>query len=141
MIAMGFRQELGANLERLFTVYDLAAFCYDYLIRNIKRQVQFLGKYTMENEKAKQVNPNLQRLRLLNDKVEHILQKREELGIPFSECMEEIQTYLQSITLKKYGSPCLNAATIPFFVLLAIDRYVKQKKGKCFDPAPLNKQY
>ena len=56
MIAMGFRQELGANLERLFTVYDLAAFCYDYLIRNIKRQVQFLGKYTMENEKAKQVN-------------------------------------------------------------------------------------
>jgi len=141
MIAMGFRQELGANLERLFTVYDLAAFCYDYLIRNIKRQVQFLGKYTMENEKAKQVNPNLQRLRLLNDKVEHILQKREELGIPFSECMEEIQTYLQSITLKKYGSPCLNAATIPFFVLLAIDRYVKQKQGKCFDPAPLNKQY
>lgn len=125
MIAMGFRQELGANLERLFTVYDLAAFCYDYLIRNIKRQVHFLGKYTMENEKAKQVNPNLQMLWLLNDKVQHILQKREEFGIPFSECMEEIQTYLQSITLEKYGTSSLNAATIPFFVLLAIDRYVK----------------
>lgn len=138
---MGFCQELDANAKRLLTVYDLAAFCYDYLIRNIKKQAQFLGKYTMENSEAKEVNPNLERLCLLNHEVEQILQKREELGVPFSECMEEVQTYLKSVMLKKYGTPCLNAATIPFFVLLAIDRYVKQKQEKCLDPAPLNKKY
>lgn len=47
---MGFVQELDANSKKLFTVYDFAAFCYDYLIKNVEDQARFLGKYIMENE-------------------------------------------------------------------------------------------
>lgn len=138
---MGFMQELSTEFVRLFTVYDFAAFCYDYLIKNVGDQAKFLGRYIMENKDAKCVNPNLQQLRNLNSGIEHVLRKREELGMPFPECMKEVISYLVLFTLEKYEEPLLNDATVPFFVLLAIDRYVREKNGRCSDAAPLNKEY
>lgn len=138
---MGFVQELDANSKKLFTVYDFAAFCYDYLIKNVGDQARFLGKYIMENESAEYVNPNLQKLRNLNNEIGNILRKREELGIPFSECIGESRMYLDHFKLEKYGEALLNEATIPFFILLSIDRYVKKKSGRHSDTAPLNKEY
>lgn len=61
---MQFTEELQKNIEQLVSVYDLAAFCYDYLVDNIRDQAQFLGKYIMCNEDAGCSNPNIQALKL-----------------------------------------------------------------------------
>lgn len=138
---MGFQQVLAENLRKIDSVYDLAAFCYDYLIRNVKNQARFIGGYAEENEDARHVNPNLKRLKRLNYKVKKILMMREEHGISFHECLENVQAHLALITLEEYGNPLLNDASVPFFILLAIDRYVTEKSVPCVDKAPLNKGY
>ena len=41
---MSIGEELKANKDRLLTVYDLAALCYDYLIAVVINQGLFIGK-------------------------------------------------------------------------------------------------
>ncbi len=138
---MQFIGELQKNVRKLDSVYDLAAFCYDYLIGCVRNQAQFLGKYIMCNESAESGNPNLQKLWQFSCEIEQILQKREEEGWSFSRCLEELQQCAGKITLKKYGSALFNDAAIPFFILLSIDRYVLGKKGRLSKREPLNEGY
>lgn len=138
---MGFRQALAENLGKIESVYDLAAFCYDYLIKNVENQARFIGEYAEENESAEHVNPNLKALKILDDTVKKVLMMREEHGISFYECLENVQAILERTTLEEYGEPLLNDAAIPFFILLAIDRYVTERRWVCVDKAPLNKGY
>lgn len=136
-----FEQKLSEQFEKIDTVYDLAAFCYDYLVRTVGNQARFLGKYIMENENAQKSNPNLQELLYRSSMIEHIMQNREEFGWSFSECLIKIQLQLKNTILIEYEDSVLNDAAIAFFILMAIDRYILSKKDNCTDKAPLNKKY
>lgn len=138
---MAFTDNMEEEIDKIRKVYDLAAFCYDYLVRTVGDQARFIGTYIWENESANTANPNLDKLRKFSGVVEHVLQKREESGYSFLDCLSEIQRESKKITLEEYGEELLNDASIPFYILRAIDRYVLVKRGRCFEAGPLNKGY
>lgn len=138
---MEFRQTLSENDTRMNNIYDMIAFCYDYLIETIKDQEQFIGMYAVENEGAERANPNLAQLKRHSRKLELIMRKQEEDGLVFVDCLKQLQKYLDKIDLYEYGDPDLNDATIPYFFLLTADRYVLGKGGRNSMKAPLNTTY
>lgn len=139
---MDFVDILIQNVKILESVFDLTAFCYDYLVKNVDDQAVFIGKYILENEQASDRNPNLKALRKFDNEVYHALRYQEE-GLLFGACLEKIIDASGNMQkkLEKYEEDFFNQATIPFFILWAIDRYVLDKKGKRTDTAPLNQSY
>lgn len=140
---MDFVDGLTQNAVALVSVYDLVAFCYDYLVENIGDQAVFMGKYILMNEKAPIGNPNLMALGRFEDEVFHILRRQEEEGLMFKKCLAEIIAASGKIQQRfmKYEDAFCNQATIPFYIMWAIDRYVLDKKGKITEVEPLNKSY
>lgn len=139
---MDFVDNLTQNMALLQSVYDLTAFCYDYLVKNVSDQAVFIGKYILENEQAPAGNPNLQPLRRFDNKIFHALRRQDDDGFSFGKCLAEIITVSAEMKKEiiKYEDDFLNHATLPFFILQAIDRYVLDKR-MITDSAPLNKCY
>ena len=139
---MEFVDDLLQNEMKLESVFDLIAFCYDYLIENVDDQAVFIGKYILENDGASIGNPNLKALRRFDNEVFRVLQRQEE-GFLFGKCLKSIICLSDKMQkhLMKYEDDFYNQLTISFFILWAIDRYVLGKKGKRTDIAPLNKSY
>lgn len=140
---MDFVDGLKQNATVIESVYDLAAFCYDYLVENIGDQAIFIGKYILKNEQAPIGNPNLKALDRFEDDVFHILRWQEEKGLLFEKCLGKIIVVSDKTQKRfiKYEDDFFNRATIPFYIMWAIDRYVLDKKGRITDIAPLNKGY
>ena len=140
---MPFYMKLQKSMNKLESVYDLAAFCYDYLIDKIDNQPVFFGRYIMTTPENDRVNPNLEDLGDFSRVIGQKLYDREKQGWDFQDCLKNVVSCSSEMQkkLKPFGDNNWNQATIPFFILLAIDRYVLEKDGKCTDPAPLNKYY
>lgn len=140
---MDFVDGLTQNAMVLDSVYDLAAFSYDYLYENVGDQAIFIGKYILKNEESPIGNPNLKALGRFEDDVFHILRRQEEDGFLFEKCLAKIIAMSGKMQkrLMEYEDDFFNQATIPFYIMWAIDRYVLDKKGKITDVAPLNKCY
>lgn len=138
---MEFEKALAIQQAKIRTVFDLAAFCYDYLAKHVGSQEMFVGKYIMKNENADMVNPNLKKLERFSRWAEQTMWKRKESGILFSEWIAKLRVRLNNFTLEEYGDPFLNEAAVPFFILQAADRYVLEMRGQCLDSSPLNKEY
>lgn len=136
-----FVDEFYKNLDKLVSVYDLAAFCYDYLISKTEDQGLFLGEYVFENAEAERSNPNRKKLNRFSREIERFLERRETEGRSFSKCITDIYNQTKNIRLMDYGESLLNDATVPIFILFAIDRYVLEKRGRCSEDGPLNKGY
>lgn len=136
-----YKKALGEQVEKLDNVYDLAAFTYDYLNDIVENQGLFLGGYVKANKKAAMTNPNLLKLRRFSWRIEKILRKQEDLGLSFSECLKQVMKSMESLYLAEYGETVLNQATIPFYVLMAIDRYVLEKAGIFSEREPKNHTY
>ncbi|MCI8995039.1 MAG: hypothetical protein HFI31_17280 [Lachnospiraceae bacterium] len=136
-----FEDELYKNLDKLKSVYDLSVFCYDYLISGVEDQGLFLGEYVFENEEAGNSNPNRKKLKRFSRDIECLLEKRETEGWSFSKCIMAIHKQMGKLKLADYGNDYLNDATIPVFMLFAIDRYVLEKKDRCSEDGPLNRTY
>lgn len=137
-----FSQELGRNREKLDNAYDLAALCYDYLLEKVKNEALFIGKYICKNRKMQDSNPNLDRLFVFKQSVKAILGE-QKVGFDYAELQERIEreTGKTEASLEAYGEKELNNATIPFFLLLAIDSYALERKEDCISRAPLNQKY
>lgn len=137
-----FSQELGCNREKLDSAYDLAALCYDYLLEKVKNEALFIGKYICKNKKTQDNNPNLDRLFRFKQSVKAILGK-QKAGFDYPELQGRIENEVgkTEVSLEAYGEKELNNATIPFFILLAIDSYALERKGDCIGRAPLNQKY
>lgn len=140
---MEFIEALRHDAVLLESVFDLTAFCYDYIVKNVDDQAAFIGKYIIENDQAYIRNPNLRNLRRFDEKVFQILRRQEEEGILFRKCLENVIESSEKMQseLDEYGDDFLNCITVPFFILLAVDRYVIEKKGHITETAPLNKGY
>lgn len=137
-----FLLELKDNMSKLDSVYDLAALCYDYLVDRVENPALFIGKYLCENEDAKKNNPNLDKLFQFQQFIKLILCK-QSIGYDYTNLQKAIGLIAESMEkdLIPYETNELNKATIPFFILLAIDRYVLERKGDCIGRNPLNRKY
>lgn len=127
---MLFLQELNKAGKQFDTTFDLAAFCYDFMLRFIQgKEAVFLGTYIYENEKAKENNPNIKQLVQFSDTIVKILEKQFKEALRLEKCLEEIEKSIADIAkgLRTFGTKEENELTIPYFILLAIDRYVKGK--------------
>lgn len=144
---MLFEEELESNADRLRTIYDLAAFCYDYIVTNVDDQGLFIGKYLLKSEKSNTENPNLPQLGWLNMQVEQQLLKsdsdEEHIALPFGKTIQKIQQIVKKMEniLEEYGEEKENRATIPLHVLLAIDRYFTESRKLHPERTPGNRAY
>lgn len=137
-----FSQELSHNRSKLDNAYDLAALCYDYLMDRVKNQALFIGKYICKNKDAQENNPNLDRLFQFKQSVKKILCK-QKAGFDYLKLQNRIESQVKTMedSLIEYGEKELNLAVVPFFILLAIDSYVLERKGDCIGRNPLNQKY
>ncbi|MBO5094730.1 MAG: carbon-nitrogen hydrolase family protein [Lachnospiraceae bacterium] len=137
-----FSEELSRNGSKLDNAYDLAAFCYDYLIDKVKNQAQFIGKYICKNEDARENNPNLDKLFRFKQSMKRTLCKQQS-GFDYLELRDRIENQVKETedSLEEYGEKEMNNAAIPFFILLAIDSYALERKGDCIGRSPLNQKY
>lgn len=144
---MGFLEKLKSNLAKLRTVYDLAAFCYDYLIEVVKDQEWFIGQYVLVNDRATKVNPNIKQLARFCKKVECCFMEtdcdEEHEALRFSGCMSKIVKAVSSIEkkLQPYEEEELNFATVPLYILYAIDRYLSESQMPRPRRMPKNSSY
>ncbi len=145
---MGFPEELCANSMKLYSVYDLAAFCYDYLVRNIQDQELFIGRYVLTNKNSGSVNPNLDRLNRFNEQIKNQLLENDSdsrhPGLPFNECVCNIvrETEQAASELQRFLEDDLqNEAVISLYILYAIDRYLQESKQQKMHQGPQNVSY
>ena len=140
---MNFYSVLQDNENKLNTVYDLACLCYEHLDMTIDSHTQFLGEYILENEEADICNDNLKSLHAFSATVQEILEKQEMQGVSFEMCLKILveKVMHETTNLIDFGNKSWNDATIPYFLLQAIDRYVIIKNGRCTERGPLNKSY
>jgi len=122
---MSFIDELNRHSKDIATVFDLAAFCYDYLVKVVGNQAYFLGKYIFEGRDEAKRNPNIDALLEMSDSAVMILKKIWQ-GIAFAECLAELQILAQKTVsgLVDYGDKTRNCATVPFWLMKGIDRYI-----------------
>lgn len=140
---MAFEDKFKDNIEKLENVYDMVSFCYDFLKNQVTNETAFLANYIFQNEEASICNPNLRILEKFQTEVMDILKQQDKNGWIFQQCKEKIVVLSQKISgrLQIYMDSNLNDATIPFFILMAVNIYVLEKRGKCKNPGPLNVQY
>lgn len=140
---MGFLAELQRNSDRLESIYDMAALCYDYIKQVIEDDEYFVGRYIGENSKAKNCNPNLTMLKEFSKNVERVLRKQINLAWSVARCLETIEKYIVTLEgkLRPYGVDEQNELTIPYFMLQAIDRYLCERRYTPQMHAPLNTGY
>lgn len=140
---MEFLEYLVKYYEKIDNIFDLTSLCYDFLTDVIKRQEIFIGKYIEKNEGAETSNQNLPMLEKFSEEIVYILKQQEEEGIEFEKCLEQIRrnTEKKGKNLQVYGNPIHNRATIPYFIIIGIDRYLQDKDVKDLGQNPLNIGY
>ncbi len=143
---MSFADEFDGHSKEIETVFDLAAFCYDYLVDVTVNQANFLGTYIFEGRDKAKRNPNMDMLLAMTDSAIMIFRKVWK-GIAFADCLIELQGLVQKTLdrLADYEDKGENCATIPFWLLKAVDRYAGElddedriEHGKA---EPLNDKY
>lgn len=143
----GFYEELSKQQSKIESIYDFAAFNYMFLLEKIRQQDIFLGIYIMENERAKLKNPNLGRLREFSQAMQDKLSYHVENGILFCAGLSELKQMVEDLenSLQQYGEEIFNQATIPYFILCTLDRYIgdryRQGKWKNSKQEPLNQNF
>lgn len=132
------------NREKLESVFDLAAICYDHLLKKVKRigQPRFIGEYLCFSKNEKEdgkYNPNLMMLRKFTDQIVDVLHNQ---SLTMDEKLDDILDFISSTRqhLENFGTKACNEATISYHLLLAIDLYVEHHFADSRS-APLNEGY
>ena len=139
---MNFCEVLNSDIDKITSIYDLAAYCYDYLIKSAKNQALFIAKYIWENTQAEQCNPNLA---LMQDMQCKIKSKLDDYAPVFDDYSHDMCSFISEYEgmLETYGDDeTLNHAVVPFFVIKGVELYVSDNNCDTrSDRAPLNKTY
>ncbi len=144
---MEFHKKLKSNIIKLQDVFDLAAFCYDYLITEIPDQEIFIGEYLLPNENEDLMNPNLDKLNKFSAWVKsHLLEcdcDSKHSALPFEYCIQDIEKEVGKLKLglSPFGDAMQNEAVISLYILYAIDRYLAESKIKCVKRGICNRSY
>lgn len=136
---MNIHETIKHDQEKIKSVYDLVAVCYDYLLAQIENQITFIGKYTEFSDDAIQNNPNQKNLLKFSDGVKGLLFSAEYWN---EEVLDEIlsMTLSAEYELKPFGETVYNEAAIAYFLLIGIDLYAECQVENNQD-APLNQSY
>lgn len=137
---MEFLSSLTESSEQMDTVFDLAAFCYDYILNFVDgKEALFLATYIYEHEDAPKKNPNMKRLLKFSGLVESIFERQDDEGISLGNCLPALYRAIEKTRdkLAAYGE--WDELTVPYYILMAIDRYVAAQIY-C-EIGPLNKSY
>ena len=132
---MFFSKKLENKITDIKTKYDLAAFCYYYLVKTINNQIIFLGEYIEINGNAEINNPNFQLLCQLSVNIKKLLKKYPS-DISFFEILNLVSSTEKS--LEVFGDETMNNATIPFFILKGFDLYFQDCTYETYTTSPLN---
>jgi len=134
---------ISENRNKIESAYDLAALCYDYLLKQVgnRHQTKFIAEYIIIPEKTddKEIdvqkgNPNIDILRKFADDVFYTLLKDY---LDMDVLLDDILDFVSSAKhhLQNYGNEAYNKAAIAYYLLMAINLYT----GNCTkssDPAP-----
>ena len=134
--------------DKIQTVFDLAALCYQYLTDQLAErkmdQSIFIGTYLLDNIKAAHRNFNHTELSKFSVQVERQLLSNDadanhEAQL-FETCISKIQSEVVQIgnNLQAYKDDRLNQATVAMYILYAIDRYLGETKRRWVVKAPQN---
>lgn len=135
---------INKNRDKLKSDFDLAALCYDYLLRKTKRigQANFIGEYLQFSEDSEGNQDNNLNLMMLREFTDHMVDLLSNKCFTMDEKLDEILDFISStrLCLKPFGRKTYNEATIAYHLLLAIDLHAEH----CFvnsQAAPLNETY
>lgn len=142
---MHFYKELQKDIEQIETIYDLAAYCYDYLITQLgEKQATFIAEYIWENDSSKENNPNLELMREMQQDIKNSILKQDRMGVMFEDFHTELCDLIQwyEEQLQDFGrEEPLNHAVIPFFIIKGLELYIAEKDYLTSRSAPLNENY
>ena len=139
---MNFGEQLKENIKDIDTIYDLIAYCYCYMLKNISNHISFLGYYIYKNDKSKS-NPNLEKLELFSFQVKKFVSEgplnlfdRDAQAPKLMDLIEDEEN-----RLKKYRNTEENRATIPYFILKGLDLFLEDAEYVTYKKAPLNEHF
>ena len=134
-----FYEVLLQNSDNIISIYDVVAFCYQYITTNIDNQILFIGEYIEHNDNN-QNNPNLELLANFADRIKkhianyHGMCSLRYMDSVFLEIVKSTEDLLQ-----KYGKHKYNHATICYFLIQGIDLFLQQYSVITRESGPLNK--
>ncbi len=135
-----FSQALLSIASQFDNPFDLAAFCYDYLTTRITAQAAFIGAYIWHNENSRRNNPNIGELDRFCMAVKAILGEKCDTDTERQRKLIRAVRKMED-RLEDFGTPEWNRCTLPFFILRAVDEYVKQTQNERTESRPLNQFY
>lgn len=138
---MGIYERISDNREKIESIYDLAAICYDYLLERIDNQLLFVGDYIECSDGARENNPNIRRLKKFAYEISRLfLQKDKKYSM--NKIVEKTLEGIVSVKggMESYGTEIYNEATIAYHLLQAVDLYAENRSESSLR-APLNKKY
>lgn len=137
-----FENNLKKSWEEIVTIFDFAAFCYDFLCNNVKDEGMFLAEHIFENEQVQEKNVNLVEFHRFINEMKKLLEKVEaSFGLKYIRNEIEVKIEELKAKLKAKGETEEEQLSMAFFILKAIDRYVLANIKENTDAAPLNKKY
>lgn len=139
---MNFGEQLKENIKDIDTIYDLIAYCYCYMSKNISNHISFLGYYIYKNDKSKS-NPNFEKLELFSFQVKKFVSEgplnlfdRDAQAPKLMDLIEDEEN-----RLKNYRNTEENRATIPYFILKGLDLFLEDAEYVTYKKAPLNEHF
>lgn len=143
---MNFYEALYGELNHFDSIYDLVAYCYDYLINLLAdKQSVFISAYIWENDKSEENNPNLESLHFMVQGIKDLLLKHVREGDLFEDYCGELCDFIKKYEteLLPFGEhEALNHAAVPFFVIKGMELYAEDMKCiSAHKRAPLNEYY
>lgn len=127
-----FLETLSQNEQKMDSVYDLAAFCYNYIMekKGDMPDSEFIGIYVKKGSDPQKNNPNFSMLKTLEEQFFAVLMNAWDQKTPLWEILAQYKA-LVSMTfqkLKPYGRDTPNKLAPVFFSISAIDRYIGENK-------------
>lgn len=137
-----FEEQLRMNWQYIKNIYDLVAFCYDFLRTNIEDEGNFLATYIFENEQAKEKNKNLDKFHRFVNKMKKIFEDgATSYDINYIKNKIEKQIQMTKKQLVGKGENEEEQLMLAFFILKAIDKYIYDNITINIEKAPLNNHY
>lgn len=139
---------ISENRNKIESAYDLAALCYDYLLKQVgnRHQTKFIAEYIIIPEKTddKEIdvqkgNPNIDMLRKFADDVFYrLLEDYLDMDVLLDDILDFVSS--ARLHLQNFGDHSYNEATIAYYLLMAINLYAGNC-SKCSEITPLNVKY
>lgn len=138
---MKLESSLLGRWEKCKSDFDMAAFCYDYIIRNIGSLSEsvFISSYMDAGKKTSLSNPNLKTLWKLENDIKDILYNNLDPDVQVKLVFDGLEKAVEC--LLPFGEERINLSSVFMAVLIGIDLYTSARvteKYQFSSNGPLN---